>query len=162
MTRASCHWWRSGAGGFYTLKERRPGHQNSNKLRQLGLADGIGAYGSYRAAIFAPPVGAPVWQTGPVELAGVKSAYEAEVKAVQLALAGVVARLEKEPALPPLDRFYVVIHSDCQSLVSAFTRPAAQQGEVGIMQGAKELASCFGGLFPLWQPRRRIKQYLGH
>ncbi|NTV38113.1 MAG: hypothetical protein HGA82_02870, partial [Anaerolineales bacterium] len=83
-------------GGFYTPKERRPGHQNTKKLRQLGLADGVAAYVSYRATIFAPAVKVPTWQQGPLEVTGLSSAYAAEAKAVELGLTGVIERLEKE------------------------------------------------------------------
>jgi hypothetical protein len=148
-------------GGFYTAKERRPGHQNIKKLRQLGLVDGVAAYVSYRAVIFAPVVKAPAWQHGPLEVTGMTNAYEAEAKAVEIGLAGVIERLERERHVPPVDHFYVALYSDCQGLIKALSEPASETAPQPVRE-VQVLKAYFGGIFPIWQPRRRIKQLLGH
>ncbi len=148
-------------GGFYTPKERKPGHQNNHKLRGLGLPDGTAAYASFRALIFSPQVGHPAWKEGPLETGGVSSSYEAEVKAVEVSLSAVIARLEKERTAPPVAQFHFVLHSDCQSLISALAAPP-RSSESANLSSVRRLASLFAALHPIWQPRRLIKQRLGH
>lgn len=148
-------------GGFYTPKERKQGHQNSRKLRGMGLADGVAAYASFRAVIFSPPVGHPAWKEGPLETSNVISSYEAELKAVELGMLGVIERLEKEHNLPPVDQFHLVLYTDCQSLPPALNAPP-NPAESQIIHSIRALSSNFAAIHPLWQPRKVIKQQLGH
>jgi hypothetical protein len=146
-------------GGFYTPKEVR--HQNPLKLRGLGLADGTTAYVSYRAVIFAPSIGHPAWKTEPYPVKEVTSSFNAEARAVQEGLEAVIARLDHERTLPVTSDFHLVVHSDCQSLVNKLIQPP-QEAEPAQIGAIRQLSRSLAGLHLVWQPRRRIKAYLGH
>ncbi len=148
-------------GGFYTARERA--HSNSGKLRKLGLRDGIAGYASYRVLLLNPPVGRPI-QVEPQELTKVTSSYEAEAVAVELALHGLIARLEGERNLPPPHELHFVIFSDCQSLITALQNPPAsgEEASAETLKRVRDLAALFAGFYPHWEERRRIKARLGH
>jgi hypothetical protein len=145
-------------GGFYTSKARDlPG---GSKLRKLGLRDGIAGYVSYKALLLNPPQGRPSWQIDPSEIK-VTSSYAAEVIAVKTALQGLITFLESEKNLPAVADFHVVIFSDCQSLIDALNGGTAS-AEAEAIERVRQLAALFGGVYPRWEGRRRIKQRLGH
>ncbi len=148
-------------GGFYNLNERKPGKQNERKLRGLGLVDGVTAYASFRALILSPQIGHPSWKEGPFDTGNVVSSYEAEVKAAEVAISAIICRLEKERGLPAVDCFHLVLYTDCQSLAHAVAAPPSPD-ESFLMGSVRTLAANFAALHPIWQPRREIKQRLGH
>jgi hypothetical protein len=150
-------------GGFYTPEGRN--HSNQARLRKLGLRDGITGYASFRALILNPAVGRPAWLEGPLEIKPTSS-YEAEGLAVELGLTGLIERLEKERHLPPVDQFHLALFSDCQSLIAALKTPAlsqeSEEAAAATLERVRRLAALFGGFYPQWEIRRRIKQLLGH
>ncbi|HEX2913839.1 MAG TPA: hypothetical protein VH186_23745 [Chloroflexia bacterium] len=151
-------------GGYYTAKERR--NSNGARLRKLGLRDEIAGYVSYRLLILNPPVGRPAWQYEPQEIT-VSSSYEAEAMAAEIALQNLIERLETERNLPATDQFHVVLFSDCQSLIAALKKGPPPEGKgpeaaATTMARLRALTGLFAGVYPHWEPRRRIKQRLGH
>jgi hypothetical protein len=148
-------------GGFYTPKERRPGYQNTHKLREMGLPDATASYASFRAIIFSPSVGHPSWKEGPIQTNNVPSSNEAEIKAAEIALSAVIARLEQERGVPPVAQFHLILYTDSQSLVKALNESPAHDESL-LLASVRSLAQNLAEIHPIWQPRRLIKQRLGH